>query len=58
MTQLGIHTLGLVSLKAKSSLIKDGYGIMKWFGLRVYLNINSTDYVGQEPEPDPNQTRT
>ncbi len=36
MTQLGIHTLGLVSFKDKSSLIEDGFGILKWFGLRVY----------------------
>lgn len=29
MTRLGTHTLGLVSLKGKSQLIKNGYGIGK-----------------------------
>ena len=36
MTSLGIHTLGLVSLRSKPSLIKDGFGILRWFSLRVY----------------------
>lgn len=43
MTRLGIHTLGLVSLKAKLSLIKDGFGTGKWCSLRVYVGDDATN---------------